>query len=175
MATDHTLRYFELIAATHERVADALRADAPGLFGRATRNAAAQALNDNSVQLRARLGPIEVSSHVDIEIGPAQEQLSSPWGYPVTTFALRWHATRDAGLFPSMQAKLLVYPHSQRHTQLELEGTYDPPLGPLGDALDALGAHTLAERSVQSFLRDIAVQLERELVRPVPAAAASGD
>ena len=68
-----------------------------------------------------------------------------------------------------MTASLWVYALAPRETQLELTGVYDPPLGLLGDAIDALALHRFAEASVQRFVNNLAAYLRRELpVQPGP-------
>ena len=62
-----------------------------------------------------------------------------------------------------MRGRLSVYPLSRSETQLEFEGVYDPPLGLLGDAIDAMAGHRIAEASVLQFLRDVAALLRSEL------------
>lgn len=160
----HTLRFFETVDEPYERVVEQLRKDALGLFQRASKNAAARDEGDG-VELHAKLGTVAVAADVAMDVGEPQQAMSSPLGYPMTTFPLAWRAREHSAMFPQMQAKLVVYPHSDSRTQLELEGDYDPPLGVLGDALDALGGHHLAESSAGHFLREVAVQLRMELIR----------
>mgnify|MGYP003471506271 FL=1 len=87
----------------------------------------------------------------------------SPYGYPITEFPLSGRSKHRPGLFPHMKARLQVYPLSTTETQLELEGVYDPPLGLLGDALDALVGHRIAEASVLQFVQDVAARLRSEM------------
>ena len=47
-------------------------------------------------------------------------------------------------------------------TQVVLRGTYDPPLGAVGRALDRTLFHRIAEASVKRFLDRIALALEAE-------------
>lgn len=158
----HTLRFFETVDHPYDRVIEQLRGDALGVFRRASKSEA-EAITDDGVQLHARLGAVEVAADVEIKVGEPAQGLSSPVGYPVTTFPLTWRARRNQGMFPDMHAQLRVYPHSTTRTQLELEGVYDPPLGLVGDALDALGGHRIAEASVGRFLQEVAIQLRVEL------------
>ena len=74
-----------------------------------------------------------------------------------------WSSVSSPSLFPRMIAKLSVYPLSREVTQLEFEGTYDPPLGLLGDAVDAFVGHRIAEASALQFLRDVSALLRAEL------------
>jgi hypothetical protein len=62
-----------------------------------------------------------------------------------------------------MRATLTVYPLTPTETQLDLAGTYDPPLGVLGEAVDAIAMHRIAEQSVTGFVRDVAAFLRGSL------------
>ena len=162
MSTSHTLRSFETVDHAYERVVQHLRHDALGVFRRATRNNA-ELIEQGGVQLHAHLGSVEIGADVTVDVGKPEQTLSSPVGYPITAFPLTWRARDREHMFPEMRAKLLAYPHSSTRTQLEIEGTYDPPLGVVGDVLDALGGHRIAESSVARFLREVSVQLSVEL------------
>jgi hypothetical protein len=76
---------------------------------------------------------------------------------------LSWEAARAAAIFPSMRAELSAWPLATTETQLEIEGTYTPPLGMVGNALDALLGHRLAEAAVHRFLEDVVEHLRHEL------------
>ena len=62
-----------------------------------------------------------------------------------------------------MSAELRVYPLSFTETQVELVGNYDPPMGALGTALDAVLGHRIAEASVHRFVRAIVERLRQDL------------
>ncbi len=62
-----------------------------------------------------------------------------------------------------MSGELAVYPLSATETQLEFAGTYEPPLGALGDALDAAIGHRIAEASVQGLVANVARYLREKL------------
>ena len=66
-------------------------------------------------------------------------------------------------LFPLMTAVLAVYPLTATETQLDFSGQYDPPLGAVGDAVDALIGHRIAEASVHRFVTDVARYLREHL------------
>ena len=69
-------------------------------------------------------------------------------------------------VFPVMNAELLFWPLSSSETQLEIEGAYRPPLGIVGNALDAAIGHRVAEATVHRLLEDLVEQLRRELPAP---------
>ena len=55
-----------------------------------------------------------------------------------------------------MHATLLIYALTPTETQLDLAGAYDPPLGLVGDMIDAVAMGRLAEETVANFVCDVA-------------------
>lgn len=86
----------------------------------------------------------------------------------VTIVSLEWEAARAPRLFPLMKAELKVYPLTATETQLDFSGTYEPPLGLVGSAADALLGHRIAEATVHRFVTDIGHFLRQELKRADP-------
>ena len=82
---------------------------------------------------------------------------------PVTVVEIGWEASRTPGLFPSMRLELSAWPLSSTETQIEIAGEYRPPLGPVGNAIDAAVGHRIAEASVHSFLEDVVEQIRRDV------------
>ena len=76
-----------------------------------------------------------------------------------TTVPLMWDATGSPGLFPRMLADLIVAPLGSSRAQLTFRGSYDPPLGPVGEMLDRALLHRVAEASVKAFMDRIASAL----------------
>jgi hypothetical protein len=62
-----------------------------------------------------------------------------------------------------MKAELAIYPLTATETQLDFFGRYQPPLGWLGTAVDALAGHRIAEASVHRFVSEVAHYLRTEL------------
>jgi hypothetical protein len=77
----------------------------------------------------------------------------------VTVVPLTWQATNAPGLFPVLSADLEVAALGEDLTQLTLQGRYDPPLGAVGQRIDRLLMHRVAEASVRSFLGHLAERL----------------
>jgi hypothetical protein len=73
-----------------------------------------------------------------------------------TTIPLAWEATGTPGLFPKLDADLIVATVGPELCQIAMRGTYSPPLGPLGRALDRAVLHRVAEASVKSFVDRVA-------------------
>jgi hypothetical protein len=66
-------------------------------------------------------------------------------------------------MFPLMKAELAVYPLTATETQLDFAGSYEPPLGWLGSAVDAVVGYKIAEASVHRFVAQVAAYLRTTL------------
>lgn len=74
-----------------------------------------------------------------------------------TTIWLHWEATGAAGgLFPALDADLILMAKGQEQTQLRLDGYYRPPLGRLGAGLDRAVMHRVASATARALLRSAA-------------------
>jgi len=163
MSQPHELRCYEYVNRPYAIVRDALRADPKGIFGRATKSAATRA-NAIVANLRVDLAGVEVGTDVAIDIvGVDERPAGAESRTPVTCIKIQWKAARASSLFPAMEAELSVYPLSTEETQLDLHGLYRPPLGVLGNAVDSLVMHRIADASVHRFVADIAALLKAEL------------
>src|SRR5512139_1613445 len=167
MTRRHELKCYDYINRPVEQVRDALSADALKIFGRATRSAATRA-SDLGAELRVRIGALDIATDVEIQLLGTSDA-RSPDDKPATRIDLTWRSNRRPGLFPAMTGALWVYALTPRETQIEFIGTYDPPLGLIGEAIDAVAMHRIAEASVQRFVSDVASFLRVELpVQPGP-------
>lgn len=155
MATAHELRAYDYVNRPYSTVRAALASDR-SVFRRAT-NAAASRADALAASLRVDLGGVEVGTGIDIVLESVEENDRR------TVLRIGWEASRAAALFPAMKATLSVYALSPTETQLDLHGTYTPPLGLVGAALDSLALHRVAEASVHRFVTDIARLLRAEL------------
>jgi hypothetical protein len=90
--------------------------------------------------------------------------------------AVRWEATGPGGgLFPALDADILVMPTGERSSKLRITGAYRPPLGALGSALDAAILHRVARATIRAFLNRLAADLTpfgRPVTGPVTAGGA---
>ena len=161
MSDPRQLRCYQYVTVEYERVRDALRRDAVGIFQRATATAASRAEQLAST-LRVSVGALEMGANVQIVVRDMTDK-QSPLGDRRTEIELTWSATSAAALFPSMEATLTIYPLSAHETQLDLHGRYRPPLGAVGQALDALVGHRIAEASVLRFVQEVAARINAEL------------
>jgi hypothetical protein len=76
--------------------------------------------------------------------------------------AIRWEATGPGGrLFPVLDADVRLAPAGEGATLLAIAGSYRPPLGSLGDALDRAILHRVATATINSFLAQVAAQIGR--------------
>ena len=169
MTKRHELRCFDYVNRPYDQVKEALAGNALAIFERATRWAADR--RDTGAELRFRFGAVEIAAGIAIEVTEVAAALS-PANHPAIRLDLTWKSERRPGLFPAMTGSLWAYALSSHETQIELSGSYDPPLGLIGDAIDAIMLHRIAEESVHRFITDVASYLRDELpAEPVPGDA----
>jgi hypothetical protein len=161
MAESREVRCYDYVTVPYERVRDLLRSDASTIFSRATTNAADRA-RELMATLRVNVGPVEVGVDVQLRISGITDETTAT-GDPRTRLDFTWQAAQGAGFFPTMDATLSVYPLSSRETQLDLHGRYRPPLGTVGNALDAAVGHRVAEATLLRLLRDVRTVIITEL------------
>jgi hypothetical protein len=161
MSDGRELRCYDYVNHPYPQVRDAVMADPGGILQRATHAASTRAA-DVAANLKVSIGPFEVGADVKIEIDKVEDGTTA-LGQPMTMVSVRWQAVRGPGLFPAMTAELQLYALSPTETQLDLHGTYQPPLGFFGNALDALVGHRVAQASVLRFVQDVADYLRTTL------------
>lgn len=75
--------------------------------------------------------------------------------------AIRWEATGPGGgLFPVLDADLRLASAGDQVTLLTMAGVYRPPLGPLGEALDRVILHRVADATIRNFAAWVAAQIK---------------
>ena len=158
------IRCYDYVNRPYGQVKDALVKDALAIFQAATRAAATRAQSVAS-ELRVDLGGIAVETEIVITVRNVEEREGSTMAEPSTALDLEWQAAKMPGLFPLMKAELLVYPLTSSETQLDFSGVYEPPLGAVGKALNAVAGHRIAESCVHRFVSDVAAYL-REALAP---------
>lgn len=157
-----SIRVFDYVNHSYESVRDKLTADAAAVFSNATKVAAGRAEAVAS-ELSINIAGIEVGTDISISVKSVEEHEKKVMSPPKTVIQLEWEASNNPRLFPFMQAELSIYALTSTETQLELEGNYEPPLGVVGSAIDAVVGHRIAEASVHKFIQNVAVYLRSEL------------
>jgi hypothetical protein len=165
----HELRAYAYVNRPLEVVSDALITDAETLFSRATTNAARHVVT-LPVVLTANIGGVELGAEIAVKVNGVEIGRGDDGRLERTTLQLAWKAVKHPNLFPTMRAKLAVYRLTSKETQLDLQGQYEPPLGVLGDAVDAAVGHRFAEASIEKFVADVAGLLS-EILPEKPIAA----
>jgi hypothetical protein len=162
MSEPRTLRCYEYITSPYDDVRAALVEDTRGVFERATYAANGRARMLVST-LHARIAGLEIGKDVIIEVeGLAEEPRAAGVSGPRMRVLLTWRAKEARDWFPVMSAEVAIFPLSSHETQLELIGHYAPPMGVVGQALDALVGHRIAEATAHRFIEDVAMALRRE-------------
>ena len=85
-------------------------------------------------------------------------------GEPVQTpdrtwLPLTWRAVSRPGLFPHLEGELEVAPLGRQVTQVGLSARYKPPFGLLGESLDRVLLHRVAEATIRDFVERVAAGL----------------
>ena len=155
------LHAYDYVNAPFAVVRDAILRDAAAIFQRATASAATRA-GDLGATLRFDVGPVQVGVDVNIEVKGHRDEITA-LGDRSTHIEISWTAKRAAGLFPSLAGTLSVLPLGARETQLDFHARYQPPLGLVGDALDAVAGRRVAEASLRRFIEDVCARLRQEL------------
>lgn len=157
--SNREIRTFDYVNKPYEQVRDALRNDAAGILRSATKDAEVRT-GELVASLSVDLKGFEVSKEISIRFGDIREEAGARLSH-VTHVQLEWQAKDGPGLFPTMKADLSVYPLSATETQIDLRGKYEPPLGLLGGAIDAIAGHRIAEAVVHRFVTGLAERLRR--------------
>lgn len=130
----------------------------PGMRGWAE-----QAYRDGE-RLRTRIGTQSgrIAKAVELDVGEPARGATQTW------IPLSWEATGVPGLFPKMDADVIVAAVGPELTQIAFRGSYRVPLGPVGRAVDRVVLHRLAEASVKAFVDRIAQALHDGKAAPIP-------
>ena len=152
------VRVFDFVKKPYERVHSLLEWNAQAVFRDAT-IAAAQRAEKVASALHLNIGGIEIGKEIEISIKGVERRPRTEARPESTRIRMEWKATRVPGLFPFMSAEMTVFPLTSTETQLDFEGEYEPPLGPLGGVIDAAIGHRIAEASVHQFVSDVAAHL----------------
>lgn len=101
--------------------------------------------------LRARVGPGgHMAKSVSLELGAGEIHRRG------VVYAVRWDANGGGVLFPKLTAELVLSQMGADMTSVTLDGTYDPPMGVVGRALDRAMLGKVAEATVRNWVDKIA-------------------
>ena len=164
MSKGREIRAFDYVNQPYARVSETVQKDALAIFKRATKVAEDRSRNVVA-SLSVKLGGFEVSKDIRIELGEVEEEVQSEHSElaRATRIPIEWRASDRPGLFPAMKGFIRIYPLTFTETQVELVGNYDPPMGLVGSAVDAVVGHRVAEASVHGFVRAVVEKLRHEL------------
>lgn len=153
---------YDYVNHPYEQVRDTLSKDALAVFQSATKAAASRARSIAS-ELRVDIGGIGVEADIKISVENIEEKAPEAMSAPASRLQLQWEAANMPRFFPLMKAELSVYPLTATETQLDFSGVYEPPLGALGKAVNAIVGHRIAEVSVHRFVSEVAEYLRQSL------------
>jgi hypothetical protein len=162
MSKGPEIRCYDYVNHPYEQVREVLSRDALAVFQSATKAAVVRA-RSVAAELRVDLGGIALQADIKIEVKNIEEKEPEAMSGPVTRIQLEWEAATLPRLFPFMHGNLDIYPLTSTETQLDFSGVYEPPLGPLGKAMNAIAGHRIAEVSVHRFIEDVASYLRVHL------------
>jgi hypothetical protein len=102
----------------------------------------------------ARVGAIGLSKLVQVQVRELAGSEKS------AGIALRWEAVGPGGgLFPVLDADVRLTPAGEHVTLLSMAGSYRPPLGSLGQALDGAILHRVADATIRGFVAQVAARI----------------
>ena len=160
MSNRTSIRCYDYVNRPYDQVCTALLSKSNSVFHEATKSAETRA-EHVAAGLHVKIAGVEIgkeilvriNSYTDIENRDKQELIVN----------LEWSASESPHLFPTMNAQLSVYPITGTETQLDFRGEYEPPLGVIGKAVDALVGHRIAEASVHHFMSEVAEYLRTHI------------
>jgi hypothetical protein len=156
------VRSFDYVNKPYDQVSQALADHAVEVFHAATQAAASRG-HTVAAELKFDLSGIAITAEVDVAVWGIERIEGELNRSPQTNIKLEWQASNRPNLFPFMNAELAVYPLTRSETQLDFNGRYEPPLGRLGGALDAVAGRLVAEACVHRFVGEVARYLRTEL------------
>jgi hypothetical protein len=119
-------------------------------------------VSDAMLESPARWFPKSVGIHVAGV--PVRKRVNVEFGEPVRTstwavIPISWQPTFGRKLLPVMNGKVDVSPVSSDETRLTVSGMYEPPLGRVGEQIDEVLMHNVAEGTVKELAEQIAERL----------------
>lgn len=106
-----------------------------------------------------RIAGVPVRKKVVVEVG-APVSVGQWTEIPVT-----WRATFPQKLFPVLVGKVELAPIDPRVTRLTVSGVYQPPLGKIGEQLNEVLLHGVAEETIKDLAESISHRVDSEALR----------
>ena len=99
-------------------------------------------------------------------------ELKDPVRFPSrTVLPISWHAAEHENLYPKLEADIEVAALGPDLTQFSVSARYQPPLGPVGKAIDKTFMHRVAEATIKDFVDQACERLIAGLGSSAAAAA----
>ncbi len=163
MSEPRSLRSYDFVDRPYEGVRELLHRDPLKLMQRATTSAAATRASSLIASLHLQVAGFEIGVEVRVFVRGVRDERLGASQTPMTRVELTWEAKSMAPLFPTMLAEITAQPLSSTETQVEIEGSYCPPLGPVGVAIDVAFGNRLGEAVVTRLLEDLVEQIRAEI------------
>ena len=119
-------------------------------------------VHETTTALEFPVAGINVAKVVTLHVG---EYNDLPGRLPMGRLELRWEPADNTVLFPLIEADLEVEPVDEHRTMVSLLGLYQPPLGVIGEAVDRLMLHRLAEAAFERFFRHLLHEIVADAAR----------
>jgi hypothetical protein len=162
LKTSQKIRSYDYVNHPYAKVRDALSSHPLEVFQAATKTAAVRA-NTLASELSVDVGGIKLGADISIKIKNTVHLKAAGTAGPSSVIHLEWEAANRPHLFPFMRAELALYPLTGAETQIDFSGVYEPPLGLVGGAMNAVIGHRIAESSVHRFITAVAEHLRTSL------------
>ena len=129
-----TISEFTTVACPFDQVPDRLSAHFGG--------------NDVTLPMRVRLGDLRLERDVEFHLAPKP-------GYPgYRLLDVSWEP-KDGGPYPHFHGTLSIAEDAIGWSRIEIDGTYQPPLGIAGAAFDAAVGHRMAQSTAAELLDEL--------------------
>lgn len=106
-----------------------------------------------------RVAGVPLRKKVMVEVGAPV--LAGQW----TEIPVTWRATFPQKLFPVLVGKVELAPVDPKLTRLTVSGVYQPPLGKIGEQLNEVLMHNVAEATVKDLAESIAGRVDAEALK----------
>ena len=106
-----------------------------------------------------RVAGVPLRKKVVVEVG--SPVFAGNW----TEIPVTWRATFPQKLFPVLVGKVELAPIEPSVTRMTVSGVYQPPLGKIGEQLNEVLMHSVAEGTVKDLAESIAQRVDTEALK----------